>query len=137
MGLLIDPSVLIEAERGRLDLAAHVRGRVGEQVFVSVVKVSEMLFGAQRARDSASRHRRIAVAEALLSRFKVLDLDVSVARLHAQVKAELAARGTPVGPHDLWLAATCLAHGLTMVTANVREFRRVPGLGVENWLEPA
>jgi tRNA(fMet)-specific endonuclease VapC len=134
---LIDTNVLIGAERGRLDLAAHIRGREGEQVFVSVITVSELLFGAHRAQDSASRHRRLAVAEALLSRFKVLDLDVSVARLHAQVKAELTARGTPIGPHDLWLAATCLAYGLTMVTANLREFQRVPGLRVENWLGPA
>jgi tRNA(fMet)-specific endonuclease VapC len=41
--------------------------------------------------------------------------------------------GRLIGPHDLWLAAMCLAHGLTMVTANVREFTRVPGLVVESW----
>lgn len=43
------------------------------------------------------------------------------------------AEGRIIGPHDLWLAATCLAHGLTMVTANIREFARVPGLDVESW----
>ncbi len=45
-------------------------------------------------------------------------------------------QGTLIGPHDLWLAATCIAHGLTMVTANVREFTWVPGLVVENWALP-
>lgn len=137
MGLLIDSSVLIEAERGRLDLASRIRGHAGEEAFISAVSVSEILFGVYRAADPAMRNRRAAVTEALLAHFEVLGIDVAVARVHAQLKADLAVRGTPVGPHDLWLAATCLLHGLTMVTANVREFRRVPGLVVESWTEPA
>jgi tRNA(fMet)-specific endonuclease VapC len=60
-------------------------------------------------------------------------VDVTTARAHAQVWAELAATGQMIGVHDLWLVATCIAHGLTMVTANVREFARVPGLAVEVW----
>ena len=133
MGVLIDSSVLIEAERGRLDLRAHVGRRAGDEVLVSVVSVSELLLGAYRARDAAERNRRLGIAEALLSRFKSVVIDVPVARLHAQLKADLQSRGTPIGPHDLWLAATCLAHGLTMVTTNLREFGRVPGLVVESW----
>lgn len=133
MGLLIDSSVLIDAERGRIDLAQQVGGRTGEQLFISVISVSEILFGAHRTPDRGARNRRMAFAENLLSKFALLEIDELVARLHAQLKADLAARGTPIGPHDLWLAATCLVHGLTMVTANVREFQRVPGLSVETW----
>lgn len=133
MGLLIDSSVLIDAERGRIDLASQARGRTGEQLFISVISVSEILFGAHRAPDQGARNRRMAFAENLLAKFALLEVDELVARLHAQLKGDLAARGTPIGPHDLWLAATCLAHGLTMVTANVREFQRVPGLPVECW----
>jgi tRNA(fMet)-specific endonuclease VapC len=44
--------------------------------------------------------------------------------------------GTPIGAHDTWIAAICLVHQLTLVTDNVREFQRVPGLSVENWLAP-
>jgi len=58
---------------------------------------------------------------------------LATARAHAQVWADLSATGSIIGPHDLWLAASCIAHGLTMVTANVREFERVPGLEVEEW----
>ena len=47
--------------------------------------------------------------------------------------AELASTGKMIGPHDLWIAAACIAHGLTLVTANVREFQRVPGLAIESW----
>lgn len=133
MGILIDSSVLIEIERGRIDPVPHLAKRRGEQAFVSVISVSEFLYGAHRTADPAMRHRRLALSEALLARFKVLQIDLAVARVHAQLKAELATRGTPVGPHDLWLAATCLVHGLTMVTGNLREFRLVPGLAVESW----
>jgi tRNA(fMet)-specific endonuclease VapC len=137
MGFLIDSCVLIQAERGQLDLASRVRQHAGEEVFISAISVSEILFGVHRAADPAVRNRRAAVAEALMNNVKVLGIDTAVARVHAQVKADLAARGTPVGPHDLWLAATCLLHGLTLVTANLREFRRVPGLAVESWLADA
>ncbi len=63
-------------------------------------------------------------------------VDLATARVHAQVWGILAAAGMMIGPHDLWMAATCIAHGLTMVTANVREFTRVPGLTVEVWHRP-
>jgi tRNA(fMet)-specific endonuclease VapC len=48
--------------------------------------------------------------------------------------AELASGGNLIGPHDLWLAAAAIARGLTLVTANLREFQRVPGLAIESWL---
>ena len=137
MAILIDSSVLIEIERGRIDPAPHLAKRRAEQAFVSVISVSEFLYGSHRTVDPALRHRRIALGEALLAQFQVLHIDLAVARIHAQLKAELASRGTPVGPHDLWLAATCLVHGLTMVTGNLREFRLVPGLAVESWAERA
>jgi tRNA(fMet)-specific endonuclease VapC len=137
VGILIDTSVLIDAERGKIDLTPHLAARAGQQVFLSVITVSELLYGAHRTQDPGQRNRRFAVAESVLTQFKVLQADVAVARLHAQLKADLALRGTPIGPHDLWLAATCLAHGLTMVTGNLREFRRVHGLSVESWTEPA
>ena len=81
------------------------------------------------------RAKRSAFVEALLERFPLLPIDLAIARAHAQVWAELALAGKMIGPNDLWLAATSLAHGLTMVTANVREFACVPGLTVEVWGE--
>ena len=121
MAVLIDASILIEYERGRLDLERHLAQR--QQVHCAV--------------QSEVRAKRSAFVEALLERFPLLPIDLTTARAHAQVWAELAAAGKMIGPNDLWLAATGLAHGLTMVTANVREFTRVPGLAVEVWGEPA
>lgn len=133
MGVLIDASVLIEHERKRLDLEQCLNQREDEEFFLSVITASELLHGVHRATDSGVRARRSAWVEAILERFPLLPVDLPVARAHAQLWAELAARGQMIGPHDLWLAASCVAHGLVMVTANVREFDRVPGLQVEPW----
>jgi tRNA(fMet)-specific endonuclease VapC len=133
VAVLIDASILIESERGRLDLEPYLAQRQEEEFFLSVVTASELLHGVHRAVQPEVRTKRSAFVEAILERFPLLPVDLATARIHAQVWAELAAAGRMIGSHDLWLAATCIAHGLTMVTANVREFTRVPGLAVEVW----
>lgn len=135
MAVLIDASVLIEAERGHLNLEPHVARRADEESFLSVITASELLHGVHRAVRPDQRARRSAFVEGVLERFPMLDIDLATARAHARIWAELSSAGTPVGPHDTWLAAVCVAHGLTMVTANVREFERIPGLDVETWAD--
>ena len=133
MGVLIDASVLIDFERGRVNLEGKVQGREDEGFFISVVTASELLHGVHRARDPGTRARRSAYVEGVLGSLPLLPIEMATARLHAQLRADLAAQGRPIGAHDLWLAASCLAHGLTLVTSNLREFRRVPGLELEDW----
>ena len=133
MAVLIDASILIEAERGRLELEPHVARHDDEEAFLSVITASELLHGVHRATRPDVRAKRSAFVEGILERFPMLSVDLACARAHAQIWAELRRSGTIIGPHDLWLAATGVAHGLTMVTANVREFERVPGLTVEVW----
>jgi len=135
MAVLIDSSILIEAERGRLDLEPHVARHGDEEAFLSVVTASELLHGVHRATMPDVRARRSAFVEGVLERFPLLSVDLACARAHAHLWAELRQAGALIGPHDLWLAATCVAHGLTMVTANVREFARVPGLDLEVWAD--
>lgn len=137
MGILIDASVLIEHERGRLQIAKHIAGREADDLFLSVITASELLHGVHRATDLGIRARRAAIVEALLARFAVLPVDLATARAHARLRADLASVGSLIGPHDLWLAAACLAHGLSIATVNTREFRRVPGLSLENWADGA
>jgi len=133
MGILIDATVLIEAERGFLDLGTKIKGREDEAFFLSVITASELLHGVWRAEDSKRRSKRAAFVEGILSQFPMLPIDLTTARIHAQIWADLEGKGRPIGPHDLWLAAVCLAHGLILATANVKDFKRVPGLGVEQW----
>jgi tRNA(fMet)-specific endonuclease VapC len=135
MAVLIDASILIEAERGRLDIEPHVAGQGDEEAFLSVVTASELLHGVHRATLPDVRAKRSAFVEGVLERFSLLSVDLACARAHAQLWAELRQAGALIGPHDLWLAATCVAHGLTMVTGNVREFARVPGLKLEVWAD--
>lgn len=132
MGVLIDASVLIEQERGRLALERHL-GDGEEEFFLSVVTASELLHGVHRAVAPAVRTRRSAWVEAVLDRFPILAIDLGSARAHARLWADLASRGAMIGPHDLWLAAQCVAQGLDLVTANTREFERVPGLVLRHW----
>ncbi len=133
MGVLIDASILIEYERGRVALDQHLERHQKEDFFLSVVTASELLHGVYRASRPEIRAKRSAFVEAILERFPLLPVNLLTARSHARLWAELAAAGNMIGPHDLWLAATCIAHELTMVTQNIREFARVPGLVVESW----
>lgn len=133
MGVLIDSNFLIAAERAGRDLASRLRGREDEEVFLSVVSASELLHGVHRAATPAIRSKRLAFVETVLASIPILDIDLATARCHAQVWAGLDKGGRMIGPHDAWIAATCLAHGLTLVTGNEQEFRRVPGLRVEVW----
>jgi tRNA(fMet)-specific endonuclease VapC len=137
LGVLIDASVLIDYERGRTDLERHITGREDEALFLSVITVSELLHGIHRARTSRQRARRTVFVEAIIDRFPILQIDLPTARIHAEVWADLATTGEMIGAHDLWLAAAALAHGLTLVTSNAREFARVPALEVEDWSVPA
>jgi predicted nucleic acid-binding protein len=133
MGTLIDSSVLIHAERSGLDVSSLAQSREEDESFLSVVSASELLHGVHRAADPGTRAKRLAFVEGILGAIPVLPIDLETARLHAQLWADLARVGQMIGLHDSWLAATCLAHGLRLATSNVREFRRVPGLEVEEW----
>jgi predicted nucleic acid-binding protein len=133
MGKLIDTSILIEAERGRLDLIKHTKDSGDQDFFISVITVSELLQGVHRAVNPRIRLMREASVESMLREFAILDIDQTTARMHSRIWAELEQTGAVIGQNDFWLAATCLAGGLGMVTANRRHFTRVPGLHVEVW----
>ena len=135
-GLLLDTSVVIAAERRTLDLGAVTAGRL-DLCFLSAVTATELLHGVHRADTEARRRTRAAFVEAVLGAFPILELDLAAARVAARLWADLRTMGTPLPTHDLWLAASALAHSLSLLTLNVADFRRVPGLVVESWSTPA
>ena len=92
--------------------------------------VSELLMGVHRANTEERRQRRSAFVEAVISGVGVLDFTVPAARIHAEIYAELAKKGQMIGAHDLIIAATARCHDLSVLTDNVQEFSRVPGLRV-------
>lgn len=133
MATLIDSSILISAERGRLDLAGALGDLAAEPVAIAAITASELLHGVRRARPASRRARREAWVEALLAKLPILPFDLTVARTHAALWALLAEEGAPVGAHDLLIAATALAHGYSIATRDERSFSRVPGLTVRRW----
>ncbi|HUT33427.1 MAG TPA: PIN domain-containing protein [Planctomycetota bacterium] len=135
MGNVIDAGVCISLERRRLGLQGLVTALGGEDCFITPITASELLHGLHRARDPAIRSERKAFVEAAIQLFPLLPIDLDTARVHARLSAELASRGTAVGAHDLWIAASCKARGHGIVTTNPRHFARVPGLPIKIWSE--
>lgn len=97
---------------------------------LSVITTGEFFYGVAHAPVSALREKR---AQRLIDFYGVLPIGEEVSAAYGQIRADLRAKGTPIGPNDLWLAAQAKAHGLVMVTRNGREFKRVTGLKVEGW----
>ena len=95
---------------------------------MSVVVVAELRYGADHSARRRTNHSRI---DALVEEIEPLDFDLRAAATYGRVRAQLEAGGTPIGPNDMLIAAHALSRGLTVVTDNTAEFRRVKGLKVE------
>jgi tRNA(fMet)-specific endonuclease VapC len=129
MGLMVDTNVFIKFEKSSkpIDLSPW---EASESVYISVVTVSKLLMGVHRADTEEPRQRRAAFVEAVISGVGMLDFTVGVARLHAEICAELASNGQMIGALDSIIAATARHDDLSILTENVAEFSRVPGLRV-------
>jgi tRNA(fMet)-specific endonuclease VapC len=96
-----------------------------------MVTVYELFCGVEKAADPAKERGKV---ERFISTISELPLERAAAQTAAQVRAELGRQGTVIGPYDLLIAGQALAGNLTLVTGNLAEFRRVPGLKTESWL---
>lgn len=128
MGLIVDTSLLIAAERGTVRFEAFLRSLGAEPIGMAAITASELLHGCHRATDPAVRARRSAFVDALLETIPVLPFGMAEARRHAQLWADLAREGTVIGPHDMLIGATALARGDAVGTLNRREFSWIAGL---------
>lgn len=107
------------------------RGHPVEDIGISTVVKAELLFGAYR---SARRQANLEVLDALFRAFPSVPFDDLAAKQYGMIRAALTAKGTPIGPNDLLIAASAVAYNLVVVTHNTREFSRVKALVVEDWL---
>lgn len=128
MGVIVDTSLLIAAERGAVRLEALLESLGSEPVGIAAITASELLHGCHRAGDAATRTRRAAFVEAILDAVPVLPFGLPEARRHAELWANLLGEGAMVGPHDMLIGATALARGDSLATLNQQEFHRIPGL---------
>ena len=111
-------------------LSEKIMSRDPSEFAVSSVTVFELEYGAAKSQWGDKTRLRLAI---FLSPFTVIPFDTSDAVVAGRIKGELAKNGKIIGPHDLQIAAQGLARGLTVITNNTNEFRRVPGLNVEDW----
>lgn len=126
MGLLIDTNVFILAEKAEAPVDFN-RWRAFGEAFISAVTVSELLVGVHKASTLERRLYREAFVERILAAVPSLDFSASVARTHARMLAALPA-GVTVPAHDALIGATALHFGHHVLTANRRDFERLPGV---------
>lgn len=104
---------------------------LAEQLCISSITLGEVYYGAEK---SARRAENLTAIERFTARLDVLPFADKAAAHYGQVRAELERAGTPCGPHDMQIGAHARSEGLIVVTNNMREFVRMPGLRVENWV---
>jgi tRNA(fMet)-specific endonuclease VapC len=132
---LLDTNACIDFLTGRFpEVAERILASDPEDLCLSSVVVAELRYGADKSQKKLENHGQIDV---LVGDIRCVDFDLAAAAVSGRIRAELERRGQPIGPYDLLIAAHALSLGLTVVTDNGKEFRRVEGLSVENWREPS
>jgi len=131
---LLDSNILIAAIKGEpRALLNRLAGMAANRLCLSSLVLAELSVGAEKGPGAARRHADIADLTAGMT---PLTFDAGDAHTYARIRATLERKGASIGPMDLLIAAQAVARDLVLVTDNLREFRRVPGLHCENWLRP-
>jgi tRNA(fMet)-specific endonuclease VapC len=131
MAWLLDTDICSYALKNKPpQFARRLSSKAPHEVMVSTITVYELISGCEK---SPARDRLLKEVNAFLTPFLTLEFSAGDAIRAGIVRASLEKKGTPIGPYDTLLAGQALARGLTLVTSNVREFRRVKGLKLEDW----
>jgi tRNA(fMet)-specific endonuclease VapC len=135
MAQLIDTSVFIAEERRGIPVPDLLDRLADPIVALAAVTASELLVGVLLASPQYRRDAREAYVERILASIPAIPFDLDIARVHARLAAEMMRSGVQIGAHDLQIAATAVALGYQVLTANVRDFRRVPNLEVQSFAD--
>jgi tRNA(fMet)-specific endonuclease VapC len=131
MNYLLDTNICIYVIKKKPPaVLKRVRSKQPGQIAVSTITVAELEYGIARSRYP--ERNRVALLEFLFP-FAILDFDQKACTAYGQIRSVLEAKGKPVGPMDLLLAAQAKSRNLVLVTNNEREFKRIDGLRIENW----
>ena len=128
---LLDTNTCVYAIKREPAVLHHLQQHGPEDFGVSAITVAELWFGAAKSSRPASTRESV---DAFLKPFEVLAFEAAAAAEYAEIRLQLEKGGRPIGERDLLIAATARSRRLTVVTHNVREFSRVSGLRVEDWL---
>ena len=130
---MIDTSVIVAIERGRLDPAVLREEDEDEPIAIAAITASELLHGVHRLKSAVARTRAERFVERLLDAIPVVPFDIDVARVHARLDAELSASGASVGDADLMIAATAVWLDYRLATRDLRSFPKIEGLDIVKW----
>ena len=130
--VLLDTNILIYFFKGQGNVGKRMLATSPQLIAVSCVTLFELETGLLKSVASSSRRAQV---DALIASVKILNVDHAVALAAAKIRAALEVKGQPIGPLDTLIAATALVAKASLITRNVREFERVPGLQVENWFD--
>jgi tRNA(fMet)-specific endonuclease VapC len=128
---LLDTNICVYTLKNRPPEVRDAFNRHSGQLAISSVSLAELLYGAEK---SARPEHNLAQVESFAARLEVLPFDARAAGHYGQIRAVLERQGNPIGPYDLMIAGHARSLGLTLVTNNAREFDRVPGLLLEDWV---
>ncbi len=128
---LLDTNVVIYAIKNRPQSLRQKFNRSQGQMAISSVTWGELVYGVER---SAQPERNLADIESLGTRLEIMPFDQVAASHFGRIRAELYRVGAPIGPYDMMIAGQARAYGLVLVSNNVKEFEKVPGLMLENWV---
>ena len=129
---MLDTNLCIRVLRDRPASARRRFNEHADSLCISSIVLTELLHGAERSARPQENRRAV---EDFAARLEVLAFDEAAADHAADIRADLERKGTPIGAYDLLIAGHARSRGLTVVTGNLREFRRVEGLRSEDWLE--
>jgi tRNA(fMet)-specific endonuclease VapC len=127
---MLDTNICIYVIKSRPLALGEQFNRLAEQICISTVTLAELYYGSER---SARRIQNLEGIEQFIARLEILPFSAEAAAHYGQVRAELERAGRPSGPHDMLIGAHARSAGLIVVTNNLREFERIPGLRVESW----
>lgn len=130
MPFLLDSDTCIYALKNNQSVLDQLLSKSREELLISVITEAELRTGAAKSSSPIKMLRNI---EIFLQPLAIVDFTSEDAIVYAQIRARLERAGTPIGPLDTLIAAQAVARKLTLVSNNEREFRRVPGLNMENW----
>ena len=130
---MLDSCICIDIMRGQLPIAWDLMRKSDPKQFkVPSIVVAELEFGIE---NSANPREARLLTESFLSPFEVAPFDETCSRAYGVLRKQLRDNGTPIGPNDMLIAATAIANQAILVSNNVKEFKRVPGLRLESWRE--
>jgi tRNA(fMet)-specific endonuclease VapC len=130
---MLDTNICIFTIKNKPQIVREAFNLHDGQLSISAITLMELIYGAEK---SATPEKNLAVIEGFTARLEVFPFDNEAAAHTGMIRSELAKAGTPIGPYDQMIAGHARSRGLIVVTNNLREFERVPGLRVEDWVHP-